>query len=153
MMSKTPYITWLPPRCVGCQKWGHTDKNCSKNKEIKDAGDVERSLTSRETTEKSVDHEETPGVDGELSKSIDIEEPVMEGTKFNSNETTPQESFTKETLVGTDVDNQPGPVVADNRSGPDNQSSSDNQSGPVIAAAEVVSGQVSSEKIVEQVDK
>ncbi|KAG2247679.1 hypothetical protein Bca52824_087307 [Brassica carinata] len=66
----------------------------------------------------------------------------MEGTKFNSNETTPQESFTKETLVGTDVDNQSGPVVADNRLGPDNQSSSDNQSGPVIAAAEVVSGQV-----------
>nr|VDD50789.1 unnamed protein product [Brassica oleracea] len=77
----------------------------------------------------------------------------MDGTKLNSNETTPQESFTKETLVGTDVDNQSGPVVADNRSGPDNQSSSDNQSGPVIAAAEVVSGQVSSEKIVEQVDK
>lgn len=26
---------WLPPRCNGCQKWGHTDKTCSKNKKIK----------------------------------------------------------------------------------------------------------------------
>uniref|UniRef100_A0A0D3BM65 DUF4283 domain-containing protein n=1 Tax=Brassica oleracea var. oleracea TaxID=109376 RepID=A0A0D3BM65_BRAOL len=27
---------WLPPRCHGCQKWGHTDKNCSKNKKTKE---------------------------------------------------------------------------------------------------------------------
>lgn len=37
---------WLPPRCLGCQKWGHTDKNCSKNKHNKEKEDGTKAVES-----------------------------------------------------------------------------------------------------------
>ncbi|KAH0850815.1 LOW QUALITY PROTEIN: hypothetical protein HID58_095224, partial [Brassica napus] len=60
---------WLPPRCLGCQTWGHTDKNCPKNKKTqrRDGGSEEHDWR---------------GNINELSKSIDIEEPVLEAAKL-----------------------------------------------------------------------
>ncbi|KAG5376133.1 hypothetical protein IGI04_040729 [Brassica rapa subsp. trilocularis] len=69
---------WLPPRCLGCQKWGHTDKTCSKNKHVKDKTEVEKE------NEKVAESTGTEGLQAGLavitenSKPIDIENPVLE---------------------------------------------------------------------------
>ncbi|KAG2269263.1 hypothetical protein Bca4012_071566 [Brassica carinata] len=87
---------WLPPRCLGCQLWGHTDKTCSKNKHNKDktegakekekdpvGSDTEAPLTNsaRET---------------EVSKSIDTDKPVQEVENVEKTETTIDKEHTEE---------------------------------------------------------
>lgn len=92
---------WLPPRCLGCKQWGHTDKNCTKNKKSKD---IENALNVKESTENSDDLETQPVAEEEVvkenTKAIDMVEPVMEGTKLDIDETIAQGSSTKEE-VGT----------------------------------------------------
>ncbi|KAG2329568.1 hypothetical protein Bca4012_020878 [Brassica carinata] len=80
---------WLPPRCLGCKQWGHTDKNCTKNKKSKD---IENASNTRPVAEEEVVKENT--------MAIDMVEPVMEGTKLDIGETIAQGSSTKEE-VGT----------------------------------------------------
>ncbi|KAG2323139.1 hypothetical protein Bca52824_016352 [Brassica carinata] len=66
---------WLPPRCHGCQKWGHNDKNCSKNKLNKEIQDAEHSGKAQEKNGGSVGLEDTI-INNQ--KSIDIADPVLE---------------------------------------------------------------------------
>lgn len=90
---------WLPPRCLGCQKWGHTDANCSKNKKIKDLGGAGRNIISGETSDESADRAVTLVGDNDNSKPIDIEDPVLEAAKLNITEPNARESSTKETNI------------------------------------------------------
>lgn len=87
---------WLPPRCLGCQKWGHTDKTCSKNKHIKDKTEVEKEkeqLAEGTGTDKL---QAGSVVANEVSKSIDIENPVLEVAHLATVEASAQQSSTKD---------------------------------------------------------
>lgn len=90
---------WLPPRCLECQKWSHTEKNCTRNKKSKD---TEKASNVEDTTGKSDDLEIQPvvvdGVVKENSKAIDMVKPVMEGAKLDIDETIAQGSSTKEDI-------------------------------------------------------
>lgn len=66
---------WLLPRCHGCQKWGHTDKNCFKNKLNKEIQDAEHSGKAQEKNGGFVGIEDTILNN---QKSIDISDPVLE---------------------------------------------------------------------------
>lgn len=79
---------WLPPRCLGCQKWGHTDKTCLRNKHIKEKDEVV----------KEKENGLTPGseVANEALKSIDIENLVLEAAHMATVEARAQSSSTKD---------------------------------------------------------
>lgn len=72
----------MPPRCHGCQKWGHTDKNCSKNKKTKETEEESKkpaSLAEGNETDAPRAGLETGGETvNENSESIDIEKHVLE---------------------------------------------------------------------------
>ncbi|CDY39577.1 BnaCnng09460D [Brassica napus] len=61
----------LPPRCLGCQKWGHTDKTCSKNKHIKEKTEDAKEL---ETVVEGTGTDEA--ANAQQSSSKDSEEKV-----------------------------------------------------------------------------
>ncbi|KAH0922756.1 hypothetical protein HID58_022774, partial [Brassica napus] len=87
---------WLPPRCLGCQKWGHTDKTCSKNKHVKDKTEVAKE------NEKAAESTGTEGLQAGLvvitenSKPIDIENPVLEVALLATAATSAHESSTND---------------------------------------------------------
>lgn len=93
---------WLPPRCLGCQTWGHTDKSCPKNKKNKEEIVDSKSVTEEEEKiakpadlkEQIVDVDTLVNV---AANPIDIEEPVMEVSKLNPDVGTAQKSSTKRT--------------------------------------------------------
>ncbi|KAL0657191.1 hypothetical protein Bca4012_077775 [Brassica carinata] len=87
---------WLPPRCLGCQLWGHTDKTCSKNKHIKD-----KTKGAKEKEKDPVGSDmEAPltnsAKETEVSKSIDTDKPVQEVENVERTETTIDKEHTEE---------------------------------------------------------
>ncbi|KAG2295456.1 hypothetical protein Bca52824_042125 [Brassica carinata] len=76
---------WLPPRCLDCQKWGHTDKTCSKKKRIKDKEEVSKEKEQAGSV-----------VANEVSKYIDIGNPVLEVAHVATVEASAQKSSTKD---------------------------------------------------------
>ena len=69
---------WLPPRCLDCQKWGHTDKTCSKKKCIKDKEEVAKEKEQLAEGNGTDDLQAGSVVANEVSKCIDIGNPVLE---------------------------------------------------------------------------
>lgn len=91
---------WLPPRCHGCQKWGHTDKSCPKNKKSKEklGEEVEQQANAEGGTEAFIPQEGSIAGEQHVntnSKTIDIEQPVLEAANLASDEVTAQDSKTQ----------------------------------------------------------
>ena len=99
---------WLPPRCLGCQIWGHTDKTCSKNKQIKDK------------TEGAKEKEKEPAGSGteatltnsaketEITKSIDTDKPVQEVENGEKTEISTDKKHTEEDSMVSVSDKESG---------------------------------------------
>lgn len=91
---------WLPPRCNGCQKWGHTYKNCPKNKKNKEKEEDSKQSPHAEANKAGGSQAESESGGGEPgkenSKTIDIEKPVLEVANLTSDEAAAQRSSTKE---------------------------------------------------------
>ncbi|KAH0893298.1 hypothetical protein HID58_055727 [Brassica napus] len=87
---------WLPPRCLGCQKWGHTDKTCSKNKHIKEKKEDAKEIKT------GVEGTRTDGLQSGLvvvngnQKSIDLENPVLEVAHLATEAENAQQSSPKD---------------------------------------------------------
>ncbi|KAF2612984.1 hypothetical protein F2Q70_00009203 [Brassica cretica] len=87
---------WLPPRCLDCQKWGHTDKTCSKKKRIKDKEEVAKEKEQVAEGTGTDDLQAGSVVANEVSKYIDIGNPVLEVAHLATVEASAQKSSTKE---------------------------------------------------------
>ena len=87
---------WLPPRCLGCQKWGHTDKTCSKNKHIKEKKEDAKEIKT------GVEGTRTDGLQSGLvvvngnQKSIDLENLVLEVAHLATEAANAQQSSPKD---------------------------------------------------------
>lgn len=106
---------WLPPRCLGCQIWGHTDKTCSKNKRIKDKTEGAKEKENDPAGSGTESNLANSAKETEVSKSIDTSEGVQEVEKVDKTETTTEKEHTEEDGSISVLDKEAGNnVVSEN---------------------------------------
>ncbi|XP_013583466.1 PREDICTED: uncharacterized protein LOC106292424 [Brassica oleracea var. oleracea] len=87
---------WLPPRCLGCQIWSHTDKTCSKNKQMKDKTEGAKEKEKEPAGSGTEAPQANSVKETEVSKSIDIDKLLQEVENVEQMETTTPTKHTEE---------------------------------------------------------